>query len=185
MRKLYLFNMITLDGFFEGKEPWDLGWHNVDVEFNTFAVEQLESTGLLLFGRKTYEGMAQYWGTDQAKNDDPVVAGLMNAIPKAVVSCTLTSATWNNTTLLNGNVVDEINKLKSQPGKDIGIFGSAEFASSLNSVIDEYRIIIAPVILGSGTPLFKPAAGMVRLKMTNVRNFTNGNILIYYIPLNT
>ncbi len=184
MRTLYLFNMITLDGFFEGKEPWDLGWHTVDAEFNEFAVEQLKSTGLLLFGRKTYEGMAQYWGTDQAKNDDPVVAELMNAIPKAVVSCTLTSATWNNTTLLNGNVVVEINKLKSQQGKDIGIFGSADLSASLSSVIDEYRIIIAPVILGNGTPLFKPAEGMVRLNAKNVRTFTNGNVLIYYNSLN-
>ena len=184
MRKLYLFNMITLDGFFEGKEPWDLGWHNVDAEFNTFAVEQLESTSALLFGRKTYEGMAQYWSSDQANNDDPVVTKLMNSMPKMVASRTMTEASWNNTVILKGNIEDEINRLRSLPGKDIGIFGSAELASSLSSVIDEYRIIVAPVILGSGTPLFKPAAGKVRLKMTNVRNFTNGNILIYYTPLN-
>lgn len=185
MRKLYLFNMITLDGFFEGKEPWDLGWHNVDAEFNTFAVEQLESTGLLLFGRKTYEGMSQYWSSDQANSDDPVVTKRMNEMPKMVASRTMTAASWNNTTLLSENIIDEINKLKSQPGKDIGIFGSAELAASVSSVIDEYRIIVSPVILGSGTPLFKPAAGIVRLKTTNVRSFTNGNILIYYTPLNT
>ncbi|MFZ4620576.1 MAG: dihydrofolate reductase family protein [Bacteroidota bacterium] len=184
MRKLYLFNMITLDGFFEGKEPWDLGWHNVDAEFNTFAVEQLESTGLLLFGRKTYEGMAQYWSSDQANNDDPVVTKLMNLMPKIVASRTMTEASWNNTILLKENIADEISKLKSLPGKDIGLFGSADLASSLSSVIDEYRIIIAPVVLGSGTPLFKTAAGMVRLQTKNVRTFNNGNILIYYTPLN-
>jgi dihydrofolate reductase len=185
MRKLYLFNMITLDGFFEGKEPWDLAWHTVDAEFNTFAVEQLESTGVLMFGRKTYDGMAQYWSTDQAKDDDPAVAGLMNAMPKIVVSRTLTAASWNNTTLLSGNIVDEIKMLKSQPGKDIGIFGSANLAASLGGLIDEYRIIIAPIVLGNGTPLFTPAAGMVRLKTMNVRTFNNGNILIYYTPLKT
>lgn len=185
MRKLYLFNMITLDGFFEGKEPWDLGWHAVDAEFNTFAVEQLESTDLLLFGRKTYEGMAQYWSSDQADNDDPIVAKLMNSIPKIVVSRTLTAATWNNTTLLKENIVEEINRLKSTPGKDIGLFGSANLAASLSSVIDEYRIIIAPVVLGNGTPLFTAADGIFRLKTKNVRTFNNGNILIYYTPLNT
>lgn len=183
MRKLYLFNMITLDGFFEGKEPWDLGWHNVDAEFNTFAVEQLESTGLLLFGRKTYEGMAQYWSSDQAKDDDPAVARLMNTMPKAVASRTLTAVAWNNTTLLGENIIEEIRTLKSQPGKDIGIFGSASLAASLSGLIDEYRIIIAPIVLGRGTPLFPAADGMVRLTTKNVRTFTNGNILIYYAPL--
>lgn len=185
MRTLYLFNMVTLDGFFEGKEPWDLAWHSVDAEFNTFAVEQLRSTGLLLFGRKTYEGMAQYWATDQAKDDDPVVAGLMNSIPKAVASRTLTSASWNNTTLLNGNIVDGIKMLKSQSGKDIGIFGSAELAASLRDVIDEYRIIISPVVLGSGKPLFNGTAGTIRMKTKNTRTFGNGNVLIYYSSLNT
>jgi dihydrofolate reductase len=185
MRTLYFFNMVTLDGFFEGTEPWELSWHAVDAEFNTFAVEQLESTGLLLFGRKTYDGMAQYWSTDQAKDDDPAVAGLMNAIPKIVVSRTLTAASWNNTTVLNDHVAEEIARLKSQPGKDIGIFGSANLAASLSSVIDEYRIIIAPVLLGSGNPLFPNGGGPTSLKLVQTRTFTNGNVLLYYQRQNT
>src|SRR5215475_12796140 len=98
MRKLFSFNMMTLDGFFEGATPWDISWHNVDDEFNEFAIEQMETIGTLLFGRVTYEGMANYWPSPEALTNDPVVAGLMNSIPKIVFSKTLDKVEWNNTT---------------------------------------------------------------------------------------
>ncbi len=107
MRKIYVFNLITLDGFFEGPNR-ELDWHNVDGEFNEFAIEQLNNSGLLLFGRVTYELMASYWPTELALKDDPIVADMMNSIPKIVFSRTLKKADWNNTRLIKDNVREEL-----------------------------------------------------------------------------
>src|SRR5262245_33678488 len=103
MRKLFAFNMISLDGFFEGPNG-DLSWHNVDEEFNQFAIEQTSSLGGILFGRVTYEGMASYWPTPPAQASDPEIAHLMNTLPKVVVSHTLQNADWHNTRLIKHNV---------------------------------------------------------------------------------
>ena len=101
MGKLYAFDMITLDGYFEGPGG-DISWHRVDDEFNTFAQEQLQGIGVLLFGRRTYDLMASYWPTPAALSDDAEIAGRMNRLPKAVASRTLTQAevTWENTRLM-------------------------------------------------------------------------------------
>src|SRR6266496_5967963 len=118
MRKVFLFNMVSLDGFFEGPNR-DISWHNVDEEFNEFAINQLNEVDTLLFGRVTYEGMASYWPTEFAISNDPIVAGLMNSLPKIVFSTTLDKAEWNNTRLVNDNAAEEVSKLKGRPGKDI------------------------------------------------------------------
>jgi dihydrofolate reductase len=183
MRKVFLFNMTTLDGFFEGPNQ-DISWHNVDEEFNDFAIEQLNEIGTLLFGRVTYEGMASYWPTESAIKSDPEVAGLMNSIPKIVFSRTLDKAEWNNTKLVKGNTAEEVLKLKQQPGKDIAIFGSSDLAVTLveQGVIDEYRIIVNPVFLGGGTPLLKGIRDKLNLKLLKTRTFKSGNVLLYYVP---
>jgi len=183
MRKVFLFNMTTLDGFFEGPNQ-DISWHNVDEEFNEFAIEQLNEIGTLLFGRVTYQGMASYWPTEHAINDDPAVAGLMNSLPKIVFSKTLDKAEWNNSRLIKENAIDEVLKLKQQPGKDIAIFGSSDLAVTLaqNGVIDEYRIIVNPVFLGNGTSLLKGIREKLNLKLLNARIFKSGNVLLYYAP---
>jgi len=180
-KKLFSFNMMTLDGFFEGPSKWDLSWHNVDDEFNEFAIAQLNEIGTLLFGRVTYEGMASYWSSPDALKDDPVVAGLMNRIPKIVFSRTLKKAEWENTKLVTDKVVEEISKLKKQSDKDIAIFGSANLMSGLMrmDLIDEHRVMINPVILGSGTPLFQ-TKDKLTLKLLKTKTFNNGNILLYY-----
>jgi len=180
-KKLFSFNMMTLDGFFEGPSKWDLSWHNVDDEFNEFAIAQLNEIGTLLFGRVTYEGMASYWSSPDALKDDPVVAGLMNRIPKIVFSRTLKKAEWENTKLVTDKAVEEISKLKKQSDKDIAIFGSANLMSGLMrmDLIDEHRVMINPVILGSGTPLFQ-TKDKLTLKLLKTKTFNNGNILLYY-----
>ena len=180
-KKLFSFNMMTLDGFFEGSSKWDLSWHNVDDEFNEFAIAQLNEIGTLLFGRVTYEGMASYWSSPDALKDDPVVAGLMNRIPKIVFSRTLKKAEWENTKLVTDKAVEEISKLKKQSDKDIAIFGSANLMSGLMrmDLIDEHRVMINPVILGSGTPLFQ-TKDKLTLKLLKTKTFNNGNILLYY-----
>jgi dihydrofolate reductase len=181
MPKLFAFNMVTLDGFFEGSDQ-DLSWHNVDDEFNEFAVEQLDTIGLVLFGRITYQGMASFWPTPFALESDPVVAARMNAVPKVVVSHTLDKAEWNNTRLIKDNVAVEIAALKQQSGKDLAIFGSANLTDSLMQIglVDELRIMVNPVILGQGTSLFKGTNERVNLKLLKTRMFRNGNVLLYY-----
>ena len=185
MRKVILFNMVTLDGFFAGPNG-EIDWHNVDAEFNEFAIDQLNSADGLIFGRVTYQGMASYWPTPTAIANDPIVTGKMNNIPKIVFSKTLEKVEWNNTRLVKGNLVDEISKLKQQPGKDWFIFGSANLAAifTKNGLIDEYRIMVNPVVIGSGEPLFKGITATLKLNLIKVRTFHSGNVLLYYQPVN-
>ena len=185
MRKVFLFNMTTLDGFFEGPNQ-DISWHHTDDEFNEFAIEQLNEIGTLLFGRVTYEGMASYWPTEFAISEDPAVAGLMNSLPKIVLSRTLDKAEWNNSRLVKDaeRAAEEVLKLKQQPGKDIAIFGSSDLAVTLaeRGLIDEYRIIVNPVFLGNGTSLLKGITEKLELELLNARIFKSGNVLLYYAP---
>jgi dihydrofolate reductase len=183
MRKVILFDMATLYGFFAGPNG-EIDWHRVDEEFNEFAIAQLDSADGLLFGRVTYQGMASYWPTDMARTDDPIVAGKMNTLPKIVFSRTLDKVEWNNTRLVKGNVEEEISKLKQQPGQDWLLFGSADLASTLTNLglIDEYRIMVNPVVLGSGQPLFKGMKEKLNLKLTSAKTFRNGNVLLCYQP---
>lgn len=183
MRKLFSFNMVTLDGFFEGPNQ-DIGWHHVDEEFNQFAIEQTSSVDTILFGRVTYEGMASYWPTSAAITDDPVIADLMNRLPKIVFSRTLQKAEWNNTRLIKDHIAEEITKLKQQPGKDLAIFGSANLLSTLvqMDLVDEHRIMVNPVVLGSGTPLFQGVNEPIELKLLKTKTFDSGNVLLYYQP---
>ena len=184
MRKLYISEMMTIDGFFEGPNR-EIDWHNVDEEFIEYAVDQLDRTGVLVFGRVTYELMASYWPTELALTNDPIVAGRMNAMPKIVASRSLAKAAWNNTTLIRENIAEEISRLKEQPGKDIGIFGSAELVATLlqSELIDEIRIFINPVILRKGNPFFHSTSERVNLKLLRTETFHSGNVLACYRPV--
>jgi dihydrofolate reductase len=183
MRKIVAFNLITLDGFFEGPNR-EIDWHVVDEEFNDFAIDQLKTVDTILFGRVTYQMMAQYWPTPAATTNDPVVAGMMNSLPKIVFSRTLDKVEWQNTTLIKENINDEVLKLKQQPGKDIVIFGSNDLMVSLATLgsIDEYRVMVNPIVLGKGNPLFKGLSDKLKLKLLKTRTFTSGNVLLYYQP---
>jgi len=183
MRKLFAFNMVTLDGYFEGPNG-DIDWHNADnQEFNDFAIQQLSLVDTLLFGRKTYQLMASYWPTENAIQDDPAIADLMNRVPKVVFSRTLPAVEWENTRLIHENAAQEIKNMKSQAGKEMAIFGSANLISSIMDLIDEHRIIINPILLGSGNPLFKTPGEKSLLKLINMRSFDSGNVLLTYQPL--
>ncbi len=184
MRKLFSFNMVTLDGFFEGPNR-EIDWHNVDAEFNEFAIEQTGTVDVLLFGRVTYQMMASYWPTPSAIANDPIVAGQMNRVPKIVFSRTLEKAEWNNTRLIKDHIAEEILKLKQQPGKDLALFGSANLMSTLMQLdlIDEHRVMVNPVILGNGNPLFKRTKDKLNLKLVKTRTFGNGNVLLCYEPV--
>src|SRR5260221_7568046 len=180
MRKIFLFNLITLDGYFEGPNH-DISWHMVDEDFNKFAIEQLDDIGTIIFGRVTYEMMASFWPTDLAK-DDPETAKLMNEASKIVVSTTLEKADWQNTRLIKDNVKNELQKLKESNGKDIAVFGSSKLAVSLieMGLLDEVRVIVNPIILGEGTTLLKGIKNKVNLKLTKSQTFGNGNVMMFY-----
>lgn len=181
MGKLVLFNMMSLDGFFEGPSG-NIDWHNVDSEFNEFAIEQLNNAAALVFGRKTYELMASYWTGADALKDDPVVAGLMNNIPKYVFSKTLWKTDWKNTNLINEDALNVCRELKKNLHNDIFIFGSSQLASSLidAGLIDEFRVMINQVILGGGKSLFKLRTGSIKLSLKRTMVFSSGNILCVY-----
>ncbi len=183
MRKLFSFNMVTLDGFFEGPNG-EIDWHNADnQEFNEFAIEQTGEADTLVFGRKTYQMMASYWPTETAISSDPIVADLMNRLSKIVFSRTLETADWSNTRLIRENARQEIRNLKMQPGGDMAIFGSANLMSTIMDVIDEHRVMINPILLGTGNPLFKKTGEKVKLELVDERTFKSGNVLLSYRPV--
>jgi len=183
MRKVIFFNLTSLDGYFEGPDR-DINWHIVDDEFNEFAIQQTGEFGALLFGRVTYELMAGYWPTEAAKRDDPMIAGLMNSLPKVVFSKTLEKVEWENTKLVKANFVAEVLKLKQQSGKDIAIFGSSDLAVTLieHNLIDELRIMVNPIVLGEGKPILHGFKAKLSLKLIKTRTFKTGNVLLYYEP---
>jgi dihydrofolate reductase len=183
MRKVFLFMMVTLDGFFEGPGH-EIDWHNVDEEFNEFAIDQLNEVDALLFGRVTYQGMASYWPTPFAKENDPIIADKMNTVPKIVFSKTLDKVEWNNSRLVNENIAEEVLQLQQQQGRDLAIFGSANLMVSLlqMGLVDELRIMVNPVVLGNGKPLFKGIHDTLNLKLIKTRTFRSGNVLLYYQP---
>ena len=184
MRKIIAFLVATVDGYYEGPNQ-EFDWPVVDDEFNEFGLQQLDEVDTLLFGRVTYEGMASYWPTPAAQDDDPKVASRMNSIAKIVVSRTLDKADWNNTRLVTDDVAGELTRLKQQPGKDIAIFGSSALTVSLLrlGLVDELRIMFHPVILGDGRSLFRTADERISLKLLKTRTFDSGNVLLCYQPV--
>jgi dihydrofolate reductase len=185
MRTLASFLMISLDGYFEGRNPWELDWHNVDAEFNDFAIAQLDASDCIIFGRATYQGMAQYWPTPQVIEEDPQVASRMNQKPKLLVSATLErpEPQWSNTRLVSDPAAD-LARLKQQPGKDLLVLGSSKLTASLTDMglLDELRIIVNPVIVAEGHSLFAGAARRTPLELLSTRGFKSGNVLLTYKP---
>ena len=181
MRKVALFMMVSLDGFFEGVDH-EFDWHNVDEEFEDFAAKQLGDADVLLFGSKTYQMMVDYWTTAIAKDRDPVIAGFMNSMPKLVFSRTLRAAEWQNTQIVKNHVVEEIRKLTQQPGKDLLVLGSNNLSVSLleMGLLDEIRVMLAPVLIGCGNSLFVGLSSRFKLHLAASREFQSGNVLLTY-----
>lgn len=179
MRKLIVWNVMTLDGCFEGPTAWDLDMHMTvwGEELEAFSLEQGAEIGTLLFGRRTYEGMAAHW-----MQETGAIAVMMNGIDKAVTSRTLTSADWNNTRLLPGDAVASVTALKAEEGKDVFVFGSADLLNTLlaANLVDEYRICLAPVVLGSGNPLFKPGSPRHDMTLLESRPLKTGGLILRY-----
>jgi dihydrofolate reductase len=184
MRKLVVFNMVSLDGFFvDGKG--DMSWaHKNDAEWNAFVNENASGSGVLVFGRITYELMASYWPTPMALQNSPVVAKGMNDMPKIVFSRTLDNASWSKTKLVKGDLATEMRKLKKEPGPDMVILGSGSIVSQLaqQNLIDEYQIALSPIVLGKGRTMFEGVKEKLNLKLTKSRTFGNGTVFACYQP---
>jgi dihydrofolate reductase len=185
MRKLIVFNMVSLDGFFVDSKG-DMSWaHKHDAEWNAFVSGNASGSGVLVFGRITYELMASYWPTPMALQNSPVVAKGMNEMPKIVFSRTLDKASWNNTKLVKGDLAAEVRKLKKGPGPDMVILGSGSIVSQLaqQNLIDEYQLAVSPIVLGKGRTLFEGVKEKLNLKLTNSRAFGNGTVFTCYQPI--
>ena len=182
MRKLSVFNSVTLDGYFTDKNG-DMSWaHQDDPEWNAFVAENASGGGMLLFGRITYEMMASFWPSPAAVEQMPEVAEGMNNSPKIVFSRTMDKATWKNTTVVTGDIAAAVRKMKEEPGEPMVILGSGTIVSQLTQagLIDEYQIALNPIVLGSGRTMFDGVKDKLRLKRTESRSFGNGNVFLCY-----
>lgn len=175
MRKVIAFNFMTLNGYFKGPNG-DISWNNHGKEENEFAAENLKAGSTLLFGRVTYDMMASFWPTPIAAQSSPAVAEGMNNADKIVFSRKMKNADWNNTKVVNDNIVDEVKKMKQMPGKDMTLLGSGSILTQLaeHGLIDEYQIMVDPVAIGEGTPIFKNIKRKLDLKLTKTRTFKDG-----------
>ncbi|OGD19031.1 MAG: dihydrofolate reductase [Candidatus Aminicenantes bacterium RBG_16_63_16] len=184
MRRLTVFNLVTLDGYFAGLGG-DISWHMVDEEFQELANAASNSGNTLLFGRVTYELMAGFWPTPEAIRTDPIVAAGMNKAEKIVFSRTLEEADWNNTRLVKSDMIGEVRRLKQGSGKDLTILGSGSLVAQLaqEGLIDEYQILLNPVVIGKGKTMFEGVKDRLSLRLTKTRVFGNGNILLNYEPV--
>ena len=180
MAKLIVWDIISVDGYFEGTQQWDLDLHEYiwgkDLEHLSLSFG--EELGLLVFGRITYEGMAAYWPNATDEGD---IAAYMNAAPKFVASRTLTEATWNNTEV-TADIVGELTRRKATLDRPIYVFGSAALTDSLlqADLVDELLIGVAPVLLGAGHPFFKPASSPRPLELVESRPPDTGGVLLRY-----
>jgi dihydrofolate reductase len=187
MRKIIVSEYVTLDGVMEdpggGDKSkyggWSLQFWNEQAM--KFKYDELFACDALLFGRVTYDGFAKAWPTMKGTAD---FGERMNGIAKYVVSTTLKSAEWNNSTIINHDVVTEIRKLKEQPGKDILVEGSAELVYTLtqHDLVDEFRLMIHPIVVGGGKRLFREGIDRKVLQPVDTKTFSSGIVILTYQP---
>ncbi len=177
MRKIIVSTYVSLDGVIEAPEKWSLKFWN--DEHAKYANDQLFASDALLMGRMVYEGFAASWPS--RRNE---FADRMNGLPKYVVSTTLEEAEWNNSTIIKENVAEEVSRLKEQPGQDILMYGSADLMHTLmeHDLIDEYRIWVHPVVLGSGKRLVKDESETKVLRLVDTTTFSSGVVILSYQP---
>jgi len=183
MRKLSVFNHISLDAYFVDKNG-QMSWAKAhqDPEWNSFVADNAKGGGELMFGRVTYEMMAGFWPTPMAKEMMPEVAERMNSGPKIVFSRTLDSPAWNNTRLIKGDLVSEVRKLKEESGDDMVIMGSGTIIAQLApaKLIDSYQFVVNPIVLGGGRAMFQDLPNQLNLTLKESRRFGNGNVVLTY-----
>ncbi len=187
MRKIIASIFVSVDGYMVGPGE-DMSWvmNNFTPELGAYAGDLMNSMDTILIGRVTYEIMTRVWPY-QSEASSPG-ADKMNQTPKIVLSKTLEKATWGNfepPRVLKENIEQELLKLKQQPGKNIVIYGSANVVQNLTllGLIDEYQLLVFPLLLGSGKLLFKPTQQRINLKLSRTQEFENGVVVLYYEPM--
>ncbi|MGK4568867.1 dihydrofolate reductase family protein [Flavobacterium sp. 3HN19-14] len=184
MRKLTAYNFLSLNGYYKGIDN-DISWNRHGQEENEFASENSQAESVLVFGRITYEMMAGFWQSEQANQQMPAVADGMNKSEKIVFSNTLNEANWKNTTLIKGDMIESMKKLKATEGKDMTILGSGSIITQFaeHNLIDVYQFMVNPVALGNGTAAFSGLPHKLDLKLISSRVFKSGVVLLNYEPL--
>ncbi|NIJ54220.1 dihydrofolate reductase family protein [Dyadobacter arcticus] len=185
MGTLSAFNFLTLNGFYKGADG-DISWHRHGGEESSFASDKMESrTSILIFGRTTYDQMASWWPSPMALESMPEVAKGMNESSKIVFSTTLESVDWENTRLIKGDLIEEIKKLKADPNVQMTILGSGSIVAQLADagLIDHFGIMIDPVAIGEGTPLFTGIKSKLDLNLVDTKTFDSGVVLLNYVPM--
>lgn len=181
MRQLILQMGVTLDGYVAGTgSEGDWGLPEEDPEVRAWKVASLSKVGTHIMGRVTYEEMARYWPSSTGQYAD-----FMNQLPKVVFSRTLPAAEWAGSRIARGDLAEDIAALKSESGGEIMAHGGAAFVQALSrlGLIDEYRLVIMPVALGSGLPLFKDLTRPLRLDLTEAKSFPDGTAIHVYQPI--
>lgn len=187
MRKVIVTMWVTLDGFIAGPNE-EMDWVMVDDEMGKYEDDMVSSADTLILGRVTYESFAGAWPhvpeNPSASKGEVEYAHKVNAMAKLVFSKTLDKAEWNNSKLMREVIPEEVEKMKQEPGKDMVIYGSASIVQTLTNLglIDEYQLLVHPVVLGSGKPLFKNIKDRVNLKLVETRTFHSGVVLLNYSP---
>lgn len=180
MRKVVASLFLSLDGVMEAPETWHFPYF--DDEMGAVIGEAIASADAFLLGRRTYEEWAAYWPAQSS--DESPIAGTINGLPKYVVSTTLAEVDWENSTLLRGDLGEEIAKLKREPGKDIAVSGSATLVHSLlrDGLLDELRLMIHPVVVGRGRRLFENGISETPLELVASQRFSTGVLDLTYRP---
>lgn len=183
MRKLIVSEWMTLDGVFDGDtmKEWFMPFDSDDRR--AYIIKTMDACDAILFGRTTYEMLAPYWSP--LKNNEDGLADKINSVHKYVVSSKLKKVDWNNTTIIKENIVEEVTKLKQMPGHEIHIEGSATLVQLLMeaNLIDEYRFLIHPVIIGSGKRFFKDGMKTAEMKIVKTETLDKGVVLHCYQPV--
>ena len=184
MAKLSVFNFASLNGYYKGLNG-DISWHRHGGEEAEFSAESLKANNVLLFGRVTYEMMAGFWPTPMALEKAPLEAESINAAEKIVFSNTLQTVSWNNTRVVKSNLIDEIKKLKQTLAHDMTILGSGSILTQCADagLIDEYQIMLDPVVIGDGGVMFKGLKQKLDLQLISVKTFKSGTVLLSYKPM--
>ena len=179
MSKITSFTFITLNGFFKGPNE-DTSWHPHRGEAAEYANKASDADNILLFGRKTYEMMESFWPSPMAAELFPIVAENMNKSQKIVCSHTLKKTDWQNTTILKGDIIEQLKQLKKKGKKSITILGSGSILTQLSdaNLIDEYIIMLDPIVLGKGTSVFEGIKTNLELKLVSSRTFENDGIVL-------
>ena len=184
MSKLIVSMMTSIDGFIEGPHR-ELDWTVESPDFNAYCDDMLDHADTMLFGRVSYEMMVKYWPEAETSSKDSwerQLAHKMNTLPKIVVSRSLDRAEWNNTRVVRGNLYEEVQALKERARKDCFVFGGAGIIATLRQLglVDEYRVIVHPFVLGSGTPLFVDVKERLRLQPIRSQTFDSGVVALFY-----